>query len=406
MKPSILFVVPAEYDELKEKGVESMIFERDENGFFGKVITVHPFAKHTRVIVLDEVHQVHEIGFDLIPGAARFRALKYLQAPLHFLRVVRTIVRLIKDFEIDLLRGNDPFWMGFFAYLGSRFCKVPYCVSIHADYDRRIELDKSISISTVFGSYGLAKRLERLVLSRASLVLPIRQSLAVKASQNGALSKRTRIIPHGIDLSAFNRPPTSDIRGWLEIDPSKKIVSFVGRLSLENYVDDVLKIAESLAHKREDFMLVMIGGGKEETRLKAVVAGDPVLAQCVRMVGFQSRAVCVDVRRASYASLCLMAGFSLIEACAAGRPVISYDVEWHSELVKNVETGFLLKESDVEGVVNGLVWLLDHPAESDAMGANARLLAFERHDLAKTSETKVRWYSELLNRGSAYGSTP
>jgi len=42
-----------------------------------------------------------------------------------------------------------------------------------------------------------------------------------------------------------------------------------------------------------------------------------------------------------------MGGFSLIEAYAAGRPVVSYDVEWHSELVKNNETGFLIPESMV-----------------------------------------------------------
>ena len=406
LKPSILFIVPAEYDELKEKGVESMIFERDENGFFGKVITVHPFAKHTRVIILDEVHQVHEIGFDLIPGAARFRALKYLQAPLHFLRVVRTIIRLVKDFEIDLLRGNDPFWMGFFAYLGSRLCKVPYCVSIHADYDRRIELDKSIYISTVFGSYRLAKRLERFVLSRASLVLPIRQSLADKAVLSGAPPRKIRVIPHGIDLLPFSRPTNSDVRRRFAIPPEKKIISFIGRLSLENYVDDILAIAGQLKKKRADFALVLVGGGKEERRVAARVALAPLLASCVILPGFQPREICLDLRRESSVSLCLMAGYSLIEACAAASPVVAYDVEWHSELVENRETGFLVEQNDIAGAVQAIEWLLDHPEEAATMGVKARARAFKKHDVAKTSATKVSFYRELLTQGVSLHASP
>ena len=39
MKPSILFIVPATYEALKNKGVENTILERDENGFFKKETT-------------------------------------------------------------------------------------------------------------------------------------------------------------------------------------------------------------------------------------------------------------------------------------------------------------------------------------------------------------------------------
>jgi len=104
----------------------------------------------------------------------------------------------------------------------------------------------------------------------------------------------------------------------------------------------------------------------------------------------------MDLRRVSEVSLCLMAGFSLIEACAAKRLIISYDVEWHSELVKNNETGFLIKEHDVDAVVNALDWLLEHPVKSEAMGQKEKALAFERHDLENTSAIKTKFYSEIL----------
>ena len=397
MKPSILFIVPATYKGLKEKGVENMIFERDEGGFFGKVITVHPFCPKTQSIILNDCHEIYEVGFDLIPSSKRFRFLKYIQYPIHFFRIVWRTLRLVKKYRIDIIRATDPYWMGLIAYICARLCKIPFCISIHADYDKRMQLDKNISLSTVFGSYKLAKLLERFILSKANKVMPIRETLAVKAAANGAATEKIRLIPHGIDLTVFHSLPENNIRQLFNIDPDKKIISFVGRLSKDNYVDDIIAIVKKLENRRKDFLLIMVGGGKEEPEIKARVASNDVLKKHILLTGFQPRNICIDLRRISDVSLCLMAGFSLIEACAAECPVVSYDIEWHSELVKNKETGYLLEEHDVDGVVEALDWLLNHPIESKAMGQKAKSLAFKRHDFKDTSEIKIRCYSEILS---------
>jgi glycosyltransferase involved in cell wall biosynthesis len=69
--------------------------------------------------------------------------------------------------------------------------------------------------------------------------------------------------------------------------------------------------------------------------------------------------------------------------------------------VKSNETGFLLKEHDIDAVVEGLDWLLEHPSESDEMGERAKNMAFERHNQKNTSAIKVRAYSELLKQGDS-----
>jgi glycosyltransferase involved in cell wall biosynthesis len=394
-RPSILFIVPADYDSLVQKGVEHMVLDRDEGGYFEKVITLHPFCAKTRMIRLNARHEVHEIGFDWLPGTGKM--IKYAQLPVHFVRVIWAAFRLAKANAVDLIRANDPYWTGLFGAIAARLCGLPLCVSIHADYAKRTELDQSISISSVFGSHRLTSLLERLVLSTADMVMPIRDSLATHAAARGARPDRIRVIPHGIDLSAFDARPITDIRARFAIARDVRIVSFVGRFSRDNYIHEVLDVARKLGEKRTDFVLVMAGGGKEDAPVRAHVEQDPLLRARTLIVGFQPRQVCLDLRRASAASLCLMGGFSLIEACAAGTPVISYDVEWHSELVKDRQTGLLLREHDIDGVTDGLAWLLDHPIECAEMGQAAKILAFQRHDLARTSAIKVRWYSELLS---------
>jgi len=51
---SILFILSSDYDSLLEKGVASMILERDEGGFFKKVFNVHPYASKTQTFDLNE----------------------------------------------------------------------------------------------------------------------------------------------------------------------------------------------------------------------------------------------------------------------------------------------------------------------------------------------------------------
>jgi len=118
------------------------------------------------------------------------------------------------------------------------------------------------------------------------------------------------------------------------------------------------------------------------------------------MVGFRSREVVAAVRQASAVSLCLMGGFSLIEACAASSPVVSYDVEWHHELVHEGETGFLVPEHDVDRLKTAVERLLDDPVLGRTLGQAARVLALSRHDVAMTTAIKRQCYLDLLKSRS------
>jgi len=134
------------------------------------------------------------------------------------------------------------------------------------------------------------------------------------------------------------------------------------------------------------------------SRLKQRFSEDAVLKRVVQFVGFQPRAIVAAVRQVSSASLCLMGGFSLIEACAAASPVVAYDVEWHGELVCHGETGFLVAEHDVQTLVTLVGSLLNDAALGPRVGARARAVALERHSLESTTTIKRRCYIDLINR--------
>ena len=65
-------------------------------------------------------------------------------------------------------------------------------------------------------------------------------------------------------------------------------------------------------------------------------------------------------------------GIGTLEAMICGVPVLGYDWCGTSDLVKHKETGWLVQPGDVEGLIQGYVWLKEHRTE---IGANARAFA-------------------------------
>ena len=396
MTPRILFLVPADYGELEKKGVAFMLAEKEENGFFERVVTVHPTAGQNRVVDISPVQRLYEFREFFLPFGKKSKAFRYAHHLFHLLRLLWSISGIVRREKINLIRATDPQLPGLLAWFLSMFFNLPFCISLHADYDKRYDLDP-LSVPTLFGSRAVAKRFEKFLFKKADLVMPIRVSLARKLEKSGVPAESLRVIPHGVNLSPFRKGPDPRIGTIRGVPEKANVLSFVGRLTKENYVYDVLRLATELHRKRSDFVVVMAGDGPEREGMVRYIA-EHGLGPVVVLAGFQPREAAINLRMKCVVSLCLMGGYSLIEACAAGRPVIAYDVEWHSELVVHGRTGFLVPEGNLEKLLDCTESLLNDPAMADRFGSAARALAFERHDIERTSEIKKACYRELLQR--------
>ncbi len=280
--------------------------------------------------------------------------------------------------------------MGMLAWWVASALQIPYCVSVHADYPKRFELAPRRGMAAWLRR--LARFAPPFVIPRAALMLPIREHMASWIVQNGGTPSAIRVIPHGVDPAPFVEPPRVDARSVFGIPAGAPVVSFVGRLSADNYASETAAVVERVVETRPGTICVLVGEGAAEahirTRLRRFSA--------VKIFPFQPYEHVVALRRVSTVSLCLMGGFSLIEACMAGSPVVAYDVEWHRELVRDGVTGFLIREHDVDGAALAVERLLDNPAAAAEMGRNAQRLAFARHDLKSTAAIKRQYYSDLL----------
>lgn len=396
-----IFVVPADLTSLREKGVDAMILDRDEDGFFELVITVHPFADQERVVELSPHHTVVELRSPRHHRLGRSPVGFAAVTLFHTLRVAWVLRRLIRRHDADIVRATDPTITGSLAWLGwvlSR--RGRFCVSVHTDYAKIGALDLERGAPRVFGSRSIARRIGNFILRRAELVMPISEHLARRLAARSAVDPdRIAVVHHGLDLSFLDRPPV-DVRTQLNLDPERPIVAFGARLSKENYVDDVVLLAERLS-KRVATQVVIAGDGPEGDRIRRWVEGDPELRKTVVLLGFQPRELVIDLYRHAAVNICTMSGFALLEAGASGAPVVAYDVDWHRELIEHRRTGLLVTEGDVEALAEAVELLITDRDVAERLGAAAQAAVREHFSLPASQRRRVSVYGRFLQQATA-----
>jgi len=156
-------------------------------------------------------------------------------------------------------------------------------------------------------------------------------------------------------------------------------------------------LVEAFAQVRADtpLYLLLVGGGELQDAVREQVAALGLESR-VRFLGV--RADVADILRASdmFVLSSRVEGnpLSVMEAMAAGLPVVSTAVGGVPELVREGETGLLVPSEDAGALARAVQVLVDDPVRRQAMGAAARRDAVSRFDIRHT----VRGYEQLYER--------
>ncbi len=370
-------------------------FENDNpKHYFDLSYAVHAFTTHTQTVKASDNLIMMDYGTERYPRSGILGS-KYTRDAVILWDFFHFFVNLIEGEDIDLIEGNEPFTNGLIAMICSRLTHTPFCIHVRRVYDLLTTAAGPEYFPAVLGSHRLAKLVQRLVLSHCDMVIPLSEARGKYAIKHGAKPERIRVIPREIDLSKFPQPSPT-LKKELGVE-GKKVISFVGRLVKINYVADIIQVASKVCPRSGDAVFLMVGDGEERESLEELTHS-LMLDDRVRFLGMQVWQKAMQIRLISNVSLCLQAGNSLVEAAVAATPLIAYDVDWHYELVKNNETGFLLPERDIDEVAEAIIKLLDEPELARRMGQNARKLATERHSIEKVRQIKIDFYEELIQR--------
>jgi glycosyltransferase involved in cell wall biosynthesis len=197
----------------------------------------------------------------------------------------------------------------------------------------------------------------------------------------------TQEIEHGLKSAGFRRivripnavadPGIRDLKanreamlGPLGIAPSSKVVMVLGRLDPIKRVDHVVTAWSYRSREFHDAVLVIVGRGPEEQRLKAQVT-ERGLTESVYFVSSTTRShefiasADVVVIASKYEGMSNV----LLEAMAAGVPVVSTPVSGSVDLIRDRYSGRIVPHSDPSQLMEAIQEVLGSPGD---MGSRAR----------------------------------
>lgn len=239
--------------------------------------------------------------------------------------------------------------------------------------------------------YGV---LDRLALRFFDRVAAVSDPVAQRLRAAGVSAGRIRRIPNGIETARFRntRPTLAEEIGKGDC----LLVGMVARMVEEKGPDLLLRAAQSLASQFPKTLFALVGDGPARGEMEALA----------RELGIGERVIFTGARRdmpGVYASLdlCVLPSWneglplSVLEAMAAGVPVVATRVGSLPEVILPESTGLLIEPGDSGGLSQALARLLADPELRARLARNARELVEERFSAARMAEEYIRVYGEL-----------
>jgi glycosyltransferase involved in cell wall biosynthesis len=242
---------------------------------------------------------------------------------------------------------------------------------------------------------------ERALAKRTDALLAVSTQVRDDLLEMGiGAEKQWHVVPVGVDLEPLlnDRPSRADARKTLGLPVDGPIVGCVGRLVPIKDHDTLFAAAARLRRERPDVTFVLAGDGELRDDLKArakELLGDrcvflgwvhdlPTLYAAFDVVALTSKLEGTPV--------------SLIEAAAAGKPVVATRVGGVREVVRDGETGLLVSPADPVAVAMSLHTLLDDPEGARRMGEEGTRWVTGRFSSSRLADDVTGLYRELLDR--------
>jgi len=216
--------------------------------------------------------------------------------------------------------------------------------------------------------------------------------------------ERFSVVRLGIELEPrvhFEGDP-AEVRRRHGIPEGKFVVGWFGRMTAVKRTDDLLTMLAGVRERGVDALLLLVGDGDDRERLEQR-AHDLGLARSCLFLGYQEDvapwyAICDAVVLTSASE---GTPVTIIEALAAGRPVVATKVGGVPDVVDEGETGFLVRPHDTHALAERLEILAGDPVRRRTMGDLGRARMLERYAVERLVEDVDALYRELLATTSA-----
>ena len=308
------------------------------------------------------------------------------------------LTRFMKEFMPDMVHSHCPFFMGDFALRLSRQHAIPLVFTYHTMFEQYMH-DWPVQ------NEGVKRFIVKLAAGYANLV---DQVIVPSESVKDILFKRgvktpMEVISTGVDLERFSKGNGKAFRQQNQIPLDALVVGHAGRLSPEKNLEFLTNCMVELLKKEPRAHALIVGLGPSEQMIKNTFqqAG---LEKRLHLTGVLHYQYLVDAYFAmdvfAFASLSETQGIVLIEAMAAGLPVVALDAPGAREVVEDYHNGRLLKAMDQESFVDALIWALSRTPEELQTVKQVTRMIVQKYPINSAAKHMLEVYEKIRTRKS------
>ena len=217
------------------------------------------------------------------------------------------------------------------------------------------------------------------------------------------------VVPNGVDTASIRAVPASQgeaLRRSLGIEGRFAWLA-VGRFEVAKDYPNMLRAFARVRERHPEAVLLLVGRGSLQPETEAL-ARELGLADAVRFLGVREDVPVVMRAADAYVMSSAWEGMPmvLLEAGAAGLPIVSTRVGGNHEVVLDHQSGFLVPARDHEALGSAMLRLADMPAEQRrVMGQRGQEHIERNYGLERVAE---RWEEisrdVLARKGAAVGA--
>jgi len=311
------------------------------------------------------------------------------RSPLFFIFDAFQLARQIfVNYQMDLVLSQDPFITGLVAYLIKRRYNCAFLIHFHGDFWQN--------------KYWLREKwynfillwLSRFLVKRADGIKVVSSGIKDKLVRAGIAEKKIRVIPTPVDLNKFIYCHSEEVRKFRKKHQNRKTVINVGRKDPSKDYSTLYKAISLIYNDYKKLAFWQVGSGdyllgkiKTDENLMLISSGKIKQEELVNYY----HASDIYVSSSKHESF----GKVLIEAMAAGLPVVATATTGSKEIIEDGLNGFLVPIGDSQALAKKILYLLNNPAKAKKMGENGRQMVKEKFNQQKIIQQIIKFWQDL-----------
>lgn len=334
----------------------------------------------------DETNIIRSPGLPLAVKGYNFNTRYTIQAR----RLLQTM---------DVVHVHHPFLSGTLALLYCRPKGIPIVFTNHTRYDLYAQAYIPV-LADVLGDLAMGGYLPSFARGVDLVVSPSpgMREVLIKAGVDVPID----VVPNGINLKPFQEKVEPVDRGLLGFNDQDVLLFFVGRLGPEKNLVFLLQAFSAAVQAYPNAGLVVVGEGSERSDLETFLEQENLTSRVhfTGLVPYQELPRYLAAADAfATASVTEVHPFTVIEAMAAGLPVLGIESPGVGDTVQDGRNGFICAQENLPAYTAKMMRLLMDRDQRIQMGRNARLDA-EQYSIERTMQMMLERYQLVIERAA------